>query len=631
VRRSLVGAFDPRCKGGFADPSTAFDPEPAESVGQGPLRLAWTGPTAPMAGGTLCLLDGNLTNAAELAAELDDPLAGSAEELLAAAYRRWGRGLPERMRGDFVLLAWDRERGEGLIARDQLGLRPFFLCDRGAALLFAAEIKHLLALLPQRPAPDSACVAHWLAASGRPGMHTLYRGVRRLPPGGILLLDGEGVREERYWRPRFREPLAMSSEQLIASLRGELERAVARQTGAAGRTGVLMSGGLDSSSLAALAMAGGQGRIGAYSGTFPDHPAVDESELIGELRRALGLPGTTAEVRPGGLLASAIEHLAAFQLPLLGWGDFWMLPLVRAAREDGVERMLDGTGGDELFGPFSYLLADRLRAGHPIEALSLAYELPGGGRHVPRREVAAVIRSLALGGALPYRLHDAFRGRLGSSAPRWLLPRTARELARSDDSLAWKRLDGPRWWAYTADGIARGVEASGVLENQSRWAATAGVEVRLPFLDLDLVELGLRQPPRATFDRRFSRPLLRASLAGLLPDSVRLRPGKAWFDSLIVDCLADADGDAVRSLLGDPGAELGAYVDLPAMRAALLDTDRLRRSDPLGWMSRVWRLVTAELWLRTQGGGGSSAGLGERPSAARVEIRVDRPYYLFTS
>ncbi|HWA54313.1 MAG TPA: asparagine synthase-related protein [Solirubrobacterales bacterium] len=628
MRRPFLGAFDPAGRLAPADLSAALAPEPARAIEAGALRLACGGQAPAAADGLLCLFDGNLDNASQLGAELDAPAAATPEGLVARAYRRWGREAVGRLRGDFALLVWDAERQEGLIARDQLGLRPLFLWRHDGAVAFAGELGNLLALLPRRPAPDPEGVAYWLTAEGRPGAGTLYEGVTRLLPGRLLLLGKGGIEEERYWQPRFEEPLAGSREEVVAELRGGLERAVARQMDPAGRTGVLMSGGLDSSSLAALGVARSPGRVYAYSGTFPDHPAVDESALIAELRRELKLPGATAKARPGGLLAAALAHLEAWGTPLLGWGEFWTMPLARAAHGDGVGTMLDGTGGDELFGPFSYLLADRLRSGHPLETLRLAYELPGGGRHVPRREVARVIRSLALAGALPYGVHrPPARALARRELPEWLLPRTRRALLRSADPLAWKRLDGPRWWAFPADAVSRAVEANGVFENHARLGAAAGLELRVPLLDLDLVELALRQPPRATFDRRFSRPLLRESLAGLLPDSVRLRPEKAWFDSLIVDGLAGEPG--VRALLADPAAELGAYVDLGAMRAALLDSERLRDSEPLTWMTLVWRLLTAELWLRSQGTPAAELRAGIAPTAAAVEVESVPASYFF--
>jgi Asparagine synthase. len=155
--------------------------------------------------------------------------------------------------------------------------------------------------------------------------------------------------------------------------------------------------------------------------------------------------------------------------------------------------------------------------------------------------------------------------------------------------------------------------------------------MRHPILDLDLVELGLRQPPQATFDRRFSRPVLRASMAGLLPDAVRLRPGKAWFDPLIVDCLVGADGAAVRRILLSPDAELRAYLDQDEMRRALFDTDNRLDSEPFRWMWQVWRLLTAELWLRAQASPAPELGIRPTLSDAQVSLQASPVSYLFPS
>ncbi len=106
------------------------------------------------------------------------------------------------------------DRGEGLVARDQMGARSLFLYDAGGVLYFASEIHQLLALLPRRPEPDPISVAHWLSMSSAPGSATLYAGIRRLNPGSLLALSGDGVREERYWAPRFVEPSGEPPEHL---------------------------------------------------------------------------------------------------------------------------------------------------------------------------------------------------------------------------------------------------------------------------------------------------------------------------------------------------------------------------------------------------------------------------------
>jgi asparagine synthase (glutamine-hydrolysing) len=644
VSRWLAGAFDPGGRADTARVAGALAPHAATLVDRPPLRLAYSGPAA-LPGDLVCLFDGHLDNGDKILAELGGAGAVGAthqtaelggagavgathqtEELLTLGYRRWGRDLLRRMRGDFVLLLWDREQGEGLIARDQFGVRPCFLHDAGGCLRFAGEIRHLLALLPQRPAPDPAGVAHWIALSSRPGPQTLYAGIRRLEPGGVLLLDRHGARAERYWAPRFQEPLELPEAQLVAQMDEALRLAAGRRIATDGPTGVLMSGGLDSSSVAALCAEQAEDRVYACSATFPEHPAMDEAELIEELRSKLALPCIGAEVLPGGLLASVLESLAAWEMPLLGWGDFWTLPLMRAAAATGITTMLDGDGGDQLFGVRTYLLADRLRAGHPRQAVALAYELPGADGRPPRRAVAQVLRHFALAGALPHGLHSALQAPLGRRrAPAWLRPEATRELLDSADQLAWKRLDGPRWWAHEAYMLTRGIEEIGVFEHQRRRAALAGLEARHPLLDLDLVELGLRQPPRSTFDPRFSRPLLRECMAGRLPDTVRLRPEKARFESLIADCMTGPDGATVRQLLTGPGLELGAYVDPSAVTEALFATGQ-SHSDSFRWMWQVWRLLTAECWLRAQSrpvGEVLPAGTGTSP--ARVSLPSPAP------
>jgi asparagine synthase (glutamine-hydrolysing) len=395
-----------------------------------------------------------------------------------------------------------------------------------------------------------------------------------------------------------------------------LRTAVRRRLDPEMGTGVLLSGGLDSASIAAV----GAGSLRACSGTFPEHPQADEAELIGELRALLGLGGLVAEVRPGGLLASVCEYVSAWRAPLLGWGDFWTLPLLRAAAAGGIGTMLGGDGGDEVFAPRAYVLADALRAGRPRRVLRLARRLPGSGPHVGRRREAAMIASLALAGALPPRPAGWVSPWADDGAPAYLTRSTRRHLRRSDDPGGWKRLDGPRWWAFAAHGVSAGIEATGAFEHQRRRAAMAGLEARHPMLDLDLVELSLRQPPEQTLDPRFSRPVLREAMAGLLPDSVRLRPQKALFESLIVSAMRGPDIAGIREILTTPDAEVGAYVDRAQMEAALFGTDSVLKAQPFRWMWQVWRLLTAEVWLRSLS---ASNGLLEAKmplSEARVEV-----------
>ena len=623
MTRWLAGSFDPSGKLERSRIEGALAPHASRRLACGPLDVAYSGAVATR-GNPVCLLDGHVDNASELSGLLGSPRWTTIEELLALGYRRWGVALLARLRGDFALLMWDRERGEGLLARDQLGVRSLFLHQSNRGLSFASEVCHLLALLPRRPAPDPVGVAHWITMRGRPGNGTLYEGVRRLDPGTALLLEGDGTREVSYWSPRFTEPLDLSADELSDRVQGSIAQAVARRLEKDGVTGVLMSGGLDSSSVAAMASTQAPpGTVSAYAAEFPEHPAVDESELIAQLRGALGLAGVTAEVRTGGVLGGALDWIGAWQLPLTSWGEFWAGPLLQAAASAGVRTVLGGDGGDELFDCRAYLMADRLRGGRPAEVLSLARRLPGAGEHPPRRALAQAVLRFGLGGAAPGGLHALWRRPADRRAlPRWLRAETVRYVSEHADPLAWKRLDGPRWWACDAHILTRGVEELGVFENHRRRAARAGLQSRHPLFDLDLLELSLRLPPAATFNPYLDRPLLRSAMSGLLPDVVRQRGGKALFDSLLIDSLTGADAVGIGKLLSHPGARLGAYIDTEEMRRTLLDP-----GPPAGsgfrWMYQVWRLTTAECWLRACEQGTVATLAAElEPSPPRVILKA---------
>ena len=545
-------------------------------------------------GTPVCRLEGWLTaSSARLAPGNDLP------ERLAAAYRRWGSGLVERLRGEFALLLWDAEHREGLLAGDALGVRTIYYAEQGGAVWFASELRELLRLLPSAPALDEASVAHWLAGSVRPGPFTLYEGVRRLHGGRMLVLADGRAHFQTFWRPRYRPFGDMGRKEAVSRVRAGLRGAVGERLDPTGTTAVLMSGGLDSGSVAALAAPQAPGRVRAYAGVFPEFPSLDESALIAKLRARLRLPGLDAEVGAGGLVASAREWAAECGVPQLGWSDGWTVPLLRAAAEDGARVVLGGDGGDELFGAQTALIADALRGLRPLEALALARELPGAGDRPPRREVAGVLWRLGVMDARPRWLAAAGpRLRPASGLPPWLLPPTARLLRDSDDPLAWTRLSGPRWWAYAAHGLSRGIAERGVFEHQRLRGGLAGVDARHPLLDLDLLELVLSLPPRLAFDRNLSRPLLREALAGSLPEDVRLRPGKAWFDELVIASLTGPDAPAVHELLVDSRPELGAYVR-PAQVRELLERGPPPGAGRFAWMHAVWRLVSAECWLRS--------------------------------
>ncbi len=535
----------------------------AETVNAGALLLGAPGWVETE--GVLCLIDGAVYNHAELGEELGLGGGESPEAVLARAYRRWGAGVAPKLRGEFSLLVWDRREQRGILVPDQIGIRRMVVRRDGRRLWFASEVRHLMPLLGSRPGPDPAAVSHWLTGRPAPQGATLYRGIERLAPGRMIVLERGGCAIRRYWQPRYREPLRLGRAELLERIREALARAVSRRATPGAPAGVLLSGGLDSTSVASLAQREEDGACG-FSVVFPDYPRIDESAWIEALESRLGLPGVHLVARPeGGILASGLQHLAEWELPSRAFNEPWAQPLLRRAAGMGVGAMLSGEGGDELFGSRLMLTADLMRRGRLLAAARYARGLPEAGGRAPRDVLAHVLWRYGVQGAVPARL-DALSRRLAGAedaVPWWAGERMAR-LLEDGPGPSWRSADGPRWWAYLTHALTEGAHGFGLFDHVRRRTEQHGIEARHPLLDLDLFELMLRVPPLLCSEGELTRPLLREAMAGISPDAVRLRAGKSVFDDLVTDALLGPELPALRELLGN-ASEVRAYARAEAI------------------------------------------------------------------
>lgn len=611
MNRVVAGIYDPDRSRGSEHRETLTSAlsksEPAHVEEHGPLTLAFDGPKrvgGTAAGTAGCLLDGHIYNIAEVAGSLGLP-AEDPEAVLARGFTTLGDSLLTRLRGDFALVSWD-ERGDGLLACDQLGGRALVFQRRGRRLLFASEIRYLLRMLPARPEPDPAFLAHWLGLSSPPGDRTIFGGVWRIRPAHLMRFGPEPARPREYWRPRYRETVQISRAHAAAELRTSLERAIERRCGPPHRTGVLLSGGLDSSSVAGLAARSvpkDRAPRAAYSAVFPGHRSVDEAQLIDRLTGALDLPSVRIAVHDGSVLAGAVEYISTWQVPPTSPNLFFWLPLLRRAAADGVDIMLDGQGGDEMFSMSGYLIADRLRSGRLVSALSLARQFPSGLDAQDARRVRARIRDYGVRRVLKApvavrKMRDAWRSPQGTS-PDWFGAELAQARVDTDEQRSWLDAEQPEWAAWLAHSVTGNatVLAYDYIRQRSK---LAGLEARHPLIDVDVIELMLRLPPEFSFDSALNRPLLREAVAGLVPDELRLRTTKSSFDEVFRAALTGPDMPVARRLLEDPRAELARYIDLELMSRELLAAPPTDEHARIDWAVQVWRLLTAECWLRSQ-------------------------------
>jgi len=546
-----------------------------------------------------CWISGRLTNAEELCESFGLPPATETPALIARMHARLGADACELLRGTFVVVTFDRDRQVATIVRDHLGGRPLVYARAVGGALFAEHERAIVDLLPSAPGPDRMALTQWIERGSTPPERTLFEGIRRIPPAHRAMLSTDGVAIEPYWRPRYEGVAAGSREALAERLRTAAFAAVARAAQEARQPAVSLSGGLDSACVAAglAARQGPASEALALAGVFPRHPETDERELIEATARHTGL---SLELIPfddrASILAPALEHIDRWSLPPVTPNLSVWKPLMAKARQLGVDVMLDGEGGDELFGFAPHLIADMLRTGRPLAAWRLTRRIPEVGAEADTRMRLRALRVYGVSRLVPPAVKR--RRRLDVASPDSLLPAVdAAALAELEDDSVARKLDGPRWWRGLAEDLTQPGETLGVSGHLRREAIDEQIDGRHPFVfDLDLMQTVLANPPQMQFDVR-DRALLRDGLAGHIPEVVRTRCEKSFFTSLLGEGLA-TDG----ALLAE-GPERGDAPVRAFVRAEPLE--RLLREGPDPRDSRaarrLWHVGLADVWLRALG------------------------------
>ncbi len=603
----------------------------------GPLLVSGAEGAIDAAGRWQCWISGRLTNARALCERFGLAPDHALPALLARAYAQVGPDACELLRGTFVLVAFDRERSTATIVRDHLGGRPLVHVRVGGGVLFAEHERALVELLPSTPPPDRLALTRWIERGSTPPGRTLFEGIRRIPPAHRVELSAGSIAIEPYWQPRY-EGLATGSRQAIAErLRDAAFAAVARAADGAQRPAVRLSGGLDSACVAAGLTARGTSASGgpaayeasagggpmargssasggpaargasasgavALAAVFPNHPATDERELIEATARHTGLSVELVSFDDrASILAPALDHIARWSLPPVTPNMFVWRPLMASARELGVDVMLDGEGGDELFGWAPHLFADLLRRGQLLAAWRLTRRIPEVGADADARLRLRAIRKYGVSPLVPAAVKRGRRQRRVASDPESLLAATdvaalaALEGAEEEDGGVAQRLDGPLWWRALAAELTNAGETLGASSQLRRESTDERIDRRHPFLfDHELLQTALADPPELQFDPARDRALLRDGLLGHIPEAVRTRHAKSFFTDLLSAGLA-ADGALLAAGPAEADAPVRAFVRGEPLEALLREAARPRGPRAA---RRLWHAGLADVWLR---------------------------------
>jgi asparagine synthase (glutamine-hydrolysing) len=557
-------------------------------------------PIANEDGRIVVVQNGEIYNHAELRAELE--AAGhrfatphSDTEVLVHLYEQHGPRFAERLRGMFALAVWDSERRRLVLARDRFGIKPLYYRD-GADFAFASELKALRALPDLSREVDLDALEAFLAFNAIHGPRTIYRDVRKLPPGHVLVLEAGATRIERYAdeRPALEhrdEPWEALADELRERLRDSVRAHLVSDV----PVGVLLSGGVDSSALAALAAE--HGRVSTFSIGFAEK-SFSEVELARTIARRYGTDHHELIVEPDA--AELLPTIAAaFDEP---FADSSALPtyLVSELAARHVKVALSGEGGDELFGGYETYVADTLamHTGGAARLLSpLAEALPSGSGRVPLDyKLKRFTRAAHLP---PLERHHGWKEIFS--------PDARAELLRPDRRGSVDPLDVYRArWAETegADTLARLQDVDraiylvdDLLVKTDRMSMAHSLELRVPFLDPVVAELALALPPAARVRGFAKKRLLRSAVEPLVGREIA-HGRKKGFSIPAAAWLRGELEPFAREVLGADRLRRQGYFE-PAAVSRLIDEHVARREDH---SRQLWGLITFSLWLEPSRG-----------------------------
>jgi len=542
------------------------------------------------------VFNGEIYNFRELRATLSSHgyrfVRDSDTEVLLRAYQHWGSDVVHHLRGMFAFAIWDARSERLFLARDRFGEKPLFLSDLGSGVCFASEIKALLRVPGVERTVNLEAVWDYLAYRYVPGPKTLFRGIRKLPPGTIAVWERGTLKEERYWTAPDRRPHqpAPPRGDLTAEFLSRLDEAVKLQMVSDVPFGAFLSGGIDSSTIVAL-MSRHNSIVNTFSVGFSEE-RYSELAYAAEVARHFGTRHHEIVVSQSDMVERLARLVAYRDAPVSEPSDIPIHMLAcEAARS--VKMVLTGEGSDELLGGYPKHIVERAASGFQL--------LPSGLR---RRFVEPLAHALPYG----FRRVKTAIANLNIEDWRERYVRWFGALNRTErDRLTTLRLNGSSVRDAPPFDIDPGTSAlrrilyfdqtswlpDNLLERADRMTMAASIEARVPFLDHEFAAFVSALPDRDRVRGLRGKWILRAAGRRLLPQRILTRPKvgfrvpiNAWFRGKMCEYLRD-------HLQGESSLTR-AYYDARTLDGIL--------AEHLGGKQNhekvLWALLNLEIWHR---------------------------------
>ncbi len=551
--------------------------------------------------------NGEIYNHADLRADLEAKghryRTRSDTETIVHLYEEYGRDCVKRLRGMFAFVIWDRRNRVLLAARDRLGIKPFYYRWDGKTFLFGSEIKAILAYPGVCAEFNRGVLAEYLAFGYITGPETMFTGVRKLMPGCTLELPETGEpRIEQYWDLGVEvDHETLPRQYYVQKYRELLEASVASHLMSDVPLGVFLSGGLDSSAVAALTSKIRGDRIQTFAVGYGEEQfnelgfAREVAEHIGSEHHEVRLSREEFFQSLPGLIWQEDEPIV--------WPSSVALYFVARLARERVTVVLTGEGSDETLAGYTRYAWTLLNT-----RMDSAYRAVTPGRL--RELVRKAIHAGPLSAAMHRKLEHTFLVRDGNSWPSLYYDNFFSAFSAADQS----DLLTPDALATGGDAYAGSMDAFNrshgdllhrllyadinsylieLLMKQDQMSMAASIESRVPFLDHELVEFTARIPARYSIKGMAGKFVLKHAVEDLLPRSIVYRK-KMGFHTPWEYWLAGRQLDDLERMLLDPRTTERGLFQTEAVRRLFAE----HRSKSRDHGNRIWRLLNLETWLR---------------------------------
>jgi asparagine synthase (glutamine-hydrolysing) len=513
-------------------------------------------------------------------------------EAIVHAYEEYGDDCVTHLRGMFAFAIWDAKRDRLFLARDRFGKKPLFICEQGGNLLFASEIKSLLAYPGIHTEVNRDAVWDYLAYRYVPGPATLFSGIRKLPPGSIAVWEKGELREHRYYMPPDRKP--WGGQEPLSDPVGRflelLDESVKIRMVSDVPFGAFLSGGIDSSAIVGLMARHSSLPVKTFSVGFAES-SYSELGYASVIARQFNTEHHEVTVSQHHLMQELPALVRYRDAPVSEPSDIPIYLLSKEARRV-VKMVLTGEGSDEFLGGYPK---------HVFERYAAAYQM------VPRLLRHGLFEPLVC--ALPYRYRRAKTAivNLGledreDRMPRWfgaLSRRERDELAAFHPSVAWP--GGVQFGTMPGNSALRRILyfdqtswlPDNLLERGDRMTMAASIEARMPFMDHELAAYVSSLPDRYRVRGRQTKWILREAMKRLLPAAILKRP-KVGFRVPVNEWFRGPMRDYLYEHLLSAGSRTRDYYHSDVLERLLKEHVAGRQNHE----KLLWTLLNLEIWHR---------------------------------